>query len=111
NAAPGFHRDLRVPGPALARRGGPDRAGAPVAVEVDAHQRRDGLAAIDVAACDRAAARPAVAVLCDRHHRLGCGLLAGVDLRAFIRAPAVVLAAGAVCGLEVDLFPLVLPDV
>src|SRR5690606_2321798 len=88
-----------------------------VAEEVPAAQPRDRVAAVDEAADDRSPAaqrrRAAVRVLEDRRrvvrgprepHR-------AEHVRALVGRPAVVLAARARRGLEVDLLPVVLPDV
>src|ERR1043165_7759363 len=96
---------------AVRLRGAPDRARAIVAVEVDAAQPGETRAAIAIAAGDGAA--EAVAVLEDRHgeadgRAVGRGVVA---VRRFHQTPAVVLAAGAARGLQVDLFILVLADV
>src|SRR5690606_8260476 len=89
----------------------PELAGTDVGIQVLAVERRGSRAAIDVAADDGATL--SMAVLDDRRHQTGrvAALGRAEAVVALHDRPTVILAAGAGGRLEVDLFPVILPDV
>src|SRR3954453_2970950 len=90
----------------------PDRAGAVVAVEVRALERRDLRAAVAIAAADGAGAA-GMGVLEQREGDAGIDAVGGrvVAVHPFHLSPAVIFAADARRGLEIDFLECALADV